>query len=77
MTTDQLPKLIKSRPFVPFTIRTADGREIEVTHPEAIAYTGGRIAVVPGPDESVEIIDLLLVPSVQAHFPTDSGPSSS
>ena len=63
MTTEQLPKLIKARPFVPFTIRTADGRQVEVSHPEAIAYTGGRIAVVLGPDEAVEIIDLLLVPS--------------
>lgn len=65
MTTEQLPQLIKARPFIPFTIRTADGREIEVSHPEAIAYKGGRIAVVLGPDESVEIIDLLLVPTIQ------------
>lgn len=65
MTSEQLPKLIKARPFIPFTIRCADGREVEVSHPEAIAYPGGRIAVVVGPDESVEIIDLLLVPTIQ------------
>ena len=65
MTSEQLPKLIKARPFVPFAIRTADGREVEVSHPEAIAYTGGRIAVVLGPDESVDVIDLLLVPTLQ------------
>jgi hypothetical protein len=65
MTTEQLPKLIKATPFTPFTIRTADGREIKVLHPEAIAYPGGRIAVVVSPDESVDIIDLLLVPTLQ------------
>jgi len=57
MTTDQLPKLINARPFRPFTLRTADGREVEVTHPENIAYGGGRIAVVVVKDD-VEIIDL-------------------
>ena len=72
MTTEQLPKLIKAQPFTPFSIRTADGREIEVKHPEAIAYTGGRIAVVLGADESVEVIDLLLVPTLRLHAPTSS-----
>lgn len=64
MTTDQLPKLIKARPFRPFVLRTADGREVEVTHPENIAYRGGRIAAVVVRDD-VEIIDLLLVPSLK------------
>lgn len=64
MTTEQLPRLSRATPFIPFTIRTADGREIKVNRPEAIAYPGGRIAVVVGTDESVEIIDLLLVPSL-------------
>ena len=34
-------------------------------HPEAIADTGGRIAVVLNQNESVEIIDLLLVQTLQ------------
>jgi len=64
MTTEQLPKLINSRPFVPFPLRTADGREVELNHPENIAYGGGRIAVVMNGDD-FEIIDLLLVPSLK------------
>ena len=64
MTTDQLPKLIKARPFLPFVLRTADGRELEVKHPENIAYGGGRIAIVVSGDD-FEIIDLLLVPSLK------------
>ena len=72
MTTDQLPKLIRARPYKPFPIRTADGREIEVSHPEAVAYSGGRIAVVLNTDESVDIIDLLLVPSVYVQSPAEN-----
>jgi hypothetical protein len=64
MTSEQLPRLINSRPFVPFSLRTADGCEVEVRHPENIAYGGGRIAVVVNGDD-VEIIDLLLVPSLK------------
>jgi hypothetical protein len=64
MTTDQLPKLINARPFVPFTLRTADAREVRVSHPENVAYGGGRVAVVVQGDD-VEIIDLVLVPSLK------------
>jgi hypothetical protein len=64
MTTEQLLGLVRRIPFTPFTIRTADGREIVVRHPEAIAYTGGRIAAVLHPNDQLEIIDLLLVSSI-------------
>jgi hypothetical protein len=63
MTTDQLRRLITARPFQPFTVHMADGRQVRVNHPETIAYDGGRIAVVVQGDEA-EIIDLLLVPSL-------------
>jgi hypothetical protein len=64
MTTEQMLACVRSIPFRPFTIHLADGREIAVRHPEAIAYTGGRIAVVLHPNDQLEIIDLLLVSSL-------------
>jgi hypothetical protein len=67
VTTDQLRNLLAARPFVPFVIPMADSRDVEVSYPEAIAYGGGRIAVVVKPDDSFEIIDLLLVPSLEVH----------
>jgi hypothetical protein len=67
VTTDQLSDLFAARPFVPFVIPMADNRDVDVTHPEAIAYGGGRIAVVVKPDDSFEIIDLLLVPSLEVN----------
>jgi len=74
MTTSELPKLINARPFSPFTIRTADGREIQVSHPENIAYGGGRIAVVVQGDD-FEVVDLLLVPSLKgSRAPKGRGP---
>jgi hypothetical protein len=66
VTTDQLRDLLAARPFVPFVIPMADSRDVDVSHPETIAYGGGRIAAVVRPDDSFEIIDLLLVPSLEA-----------
>ena len=66
MTTEQLESFIGARPFRAFLIHTADGRAIEVNHPEWIAYAGGRVALVAKPDDSFEVVDLLLVPSLEA-----------
>ena len=40
VTHDQLFQMIQARPFRPYRLKTAGGREIAVTHPEAIAYAG-------------------------------------
>ena len=66
MTTDQLRSFINARPFRPFVIHTADGRAIDVNHPEWVAYAGGRVALVANPDDTFEVVDLLLVPSLEA-----------
>lgn len=66
MTTEQLKSFINVRPFRAFLIHTADGRTIEVNHPEWITYAGGRIALVAKPDDSFEVVDRLLVPSLEA-----------
>jgi hypothetical protein len=72
MTTDQIKDRLQAKPFVPFTIRHADGRETKVTHPEAVAYRGGRIAAYMHPDDRIEVIDLLLVSSLLVE-PTNGG----
>lgn len=66
MTTDQFKDFLTARPLRPFVIHMADGRSVEVNHPEMIAYGGGRIAVVVTPNDRHEVIDLLLVPSLEA-----------
>jgi hypothetical protein len=66
MVSDQLKSFLNTRPFRPFVIHTADGRAIDVNHPEWVAYAGGRTALVVKPDDTFELIDLLLVPSFEA-----------
>lgn len=63
MTSEKLHALHQARPFLPFTIHLADGRNIPVKHSELMAYKpGGRTAVVVGDREEIlEIVDLLLV----------------
>lgn len=62
MTIEQLRKAHQARPFKPFALRTADGREYAARHPEFLLITpSGRTVVVADTDETVEHIDLLLV----------------
>jgi hypothetical protein len=66
MTIEQLRRFHTTRPFRPFDIYLADGRQIRVDHPEILASspTGRTIAVYSDP-EAAEIIDLLLVTSIK------------
>jgi hypothetical protein len=55
-----------ARPFQPFRIHMADGRSLDVMHPEFLAHTAsGRTIMVAAPDDSFEVIDLLLVTSLE------------
>jgi hypothetical protein len=75
MTTDQLRNLWKAEPFQPFTIHLADGREFPVVHPEFLSRSqSGRTIVVHQPDESFNIIDLLLVTDLEV-IPNGNGKS--
>ncbi len=56
MRVEQLVKLHKSEPFRPFRIHLADGRDLDIAHPEFLAYTPtGRTAVVMRTDETFEV----------------------
>jgi hypothetical protein len=59
------------RPFEPFWVRTADGREVEVRHPDAIAWSGERAQIVAyvSPDGGWEWIDVALVMSLRIPTP--------
>ena len=66
MTIEQLRAMHAARPFRPFRIHMADGRDVEVQHPEFLAHTPtGRTIMVAKADETFEIIDLLLVTSLE------------
>ncbi len=69
MTIDQLLQVIRAQPFKPFRLNLADGRHLEIHHPEFVARSpSGRTAIVYKPDESFEIVDLLLVVSIDPEW---------
>ena len=62
MTIDQLKLAYGTQPFRPFVLHLADGRELPVQHREFImAAPSGRTIIVYQPDDSFNIIDVLLV----------------
>jgi len=70
MTVERFRDALRAQPFRPFTLHLADGREIPVRHPEwALASPSGRTTVVMQPDNSFNIIDLLLVTDLEFSQP--------
>jgi hypothetical protein len=66
MTIEQLRNLHNAQPFRPFVIHLADGRAVPVSHREFIMTApSGRTVFVAQPDDTVNIIDLLLVTDLE------------
>jgi len=66
MTIEQLRNVYNAQPFRPFVIHLADGREVPVHHREFImTVPSGRTVLVCQPDDTVNIIDLLLVTDLE------------
>lgn len=67
MTIDQLRNFYDAQPFQPFVMHLADGREILVRSREFImSAPSGRTVIVYQPDDSWNVIDLLLVTDLEA-----------
>ena len=66
MTVEQLIQVQRAQPFHAYRIHLADGRHLDVSHPDFVARSpSGRTAIVYKADETFEIIDLLLVSSLE------------
>jgi hypothetical protein len=66
MTSDRVRQLWKAEPFHKFTMHLADGRKVPVLHREFLAISpSGRTATVYQPDDSMNIVDLLLVTDLE------------
>jgi len=67
VTIDQFRKLLLAQPFQPFLVHLADGRQMSVPHREfASVSPSGRTIIISQPDDTFEIIDLLLVTSLES-----------
>jgi hypothetical protein len=66
MTIEQLRAAYSAQPFRPFVMHLADGRAIPVLHREFIlTVPSGRTIVVCQPDDTLNIVDLLLVTDLE------------
>jgi hypothetical protein len=78
MTIEQVRNAYGAQPFQPFVIHLADGRQVPVRHRDFIMPApSGRTMIVYQPDDSFNIIDLLLVTDLEfgpAASPSNSGP---
>ncbi len=70
MRVDEVRTLIHSRPFVPFTIHMADGREFRIEHPDfvATAHRSDTI-VVYQEDDTFNVVDLALATDAHVGAP--------
>ena len=66
MTIERLKELYEAQPFRPFLIHLADGRKLSVQHRDFImAVPSGRTIIVAQPDDTVNIVNLLLVTDLE------------
>ena len=78
MTIAELKRAKDQRPFSPFTVRMADGRELEIRHPDAIAWEDDsrRIAVCMLKGGAWEVIDVSQVTSLGMSAPAGNSQSN-
>ena len=63
---EKIRELYELEPFRPFVMHLTDGREIAVAHRERLASApSGRTVIVFKPDDSFNIVDLLLVTDLE------------
>jgi hypothetical protein len=76
MTIEKLREVYEAQPFRPFILHLADGRQVPVRPRDFImAVPSGRTLIVVQPDDSMNIIDLLLVTDLELKSVSSSGKS--
>ncbi|HUG66123.1 MAG TPA: hypothetical protein VMM76_00120 [Pirellulaceae bacterium] len=65
MTTEALRNMLNAQPFHPFRVHLADSHFVDVIHPEFVGFGGGRTFIAYTNDDNFEVIDLLLVSSME------------
>jgi hypothetical protein len=74
MTLERIPSLYRAQPFQPFMLHLADGRDVKVKSPEFMSFSpSGRTIAVHEADESLRIVDLLLVTEAHVHSNGNAG----
>lgn len=68
---EELKKVKDRRPFEPFHIHMADGRDLRITHPDNVAWNPGDFTrvVFVGHTDGWEVLDLTLITSIRVPHP--------
>lgn len=61
--TDEVRKLMHAEPFIPFLVKTSDGKQYRVKHPDYVAISpkGGRLTVYADEETSTTLNALHVV----------------
>ena len=74
MTVGEVRRHYEAQPFQPFVMHMANGRNLPVWRREFLAISPvGRTVFVFQPDESFDIVDLLLVTDLKVGLPPRNG----
>ena len=66
MNVKSIREICEERPFRPFTVHLADGRNIPVVHPEMVLYPpSGQEVIIYQPDDSFDFIDVFQITSLK------------
>jgi len=66
MTGEQIRRQFEATPIVPFCVHMASGKSADVPHPGFMHLSpSGRWLMVDRPNDTVEMIDVLLVTSLE------------
>lgn len=80
MDANAIREALHLHPFKPFTLRLADGRALQVPHPDFVAVSTRRVIVINSADESMSVLEPILIVSLDyagEHKTTTNGHSSS
>jgi hypothetical protein len=66
MHREQIRELLRAQPFRSFTIHLPEGRQVKVVqHDFALLSPDGRTLLAYGPDNSFNMIDVMLIASIE------------
>ncbi len=66
---DELRRLIKAMPFMPFTLHMTDGRAFRIPHPDHISVMVKGLIVVQDDEGVVNLLPPLLLAGIETQTP--------
>ncbi len=70
MDVNAIREAMHRQPFLPFTLRLADGKSLAAPHPDFIAVSPRRVLVIDPSDETHAVLEPLLIVSIEHPAPT-------